>query len=100
MIKHPELISGRWVFYLPLALLGFNPLGDGGMLALNLFYQLWLHTNLIDRLGPLEWVLNTPAHHRVNHASNLEHLDRTYGGILIIWPLPREGGVQAGVRVT
>ena len=56
-----------------------------GMLAVNLFYQLWLHTDLVDRLGPLEWVLNTPAHHRVHHASNVEYLDRNYGGILIIW---------------
>jgi hypothetical protein len=57
----------------------------GGMLSLNLFYQFWLHTDLVGRLGPLEWIFNTPAHHRVHHASNGEYLDRNYGGILIIW---------------
>jgi sterol desaturase/sphingolipid hydroxylase (fatty acid hydroxylase superfamily) len=80
-----ELLSGNWLFYLPLALLGFNPFAVSGMLALNLFYQLWLHTDLVDRLGPLEWILNTPANHRVHHASNVEYLDRNYGGILIVW---------------
>jgi sterol desaturase/sphingolipid hydroxylase (fatty acid hydroxylase superfamily) len=80
-----ELLSGNWLFFVPLYLLGFNPLAVGGMLAVNLFYQFWLHTDLVGRLGPLEWVLNTPAHHRVHHASNPEYLDRNYGGILIVW---------------
>jgi sterol desaturase/sphingolipid hydroxylase (fatty acid hydroxylase superfamily) len=80
-----ELLSGSWLFYLPLYLIGFNPLAVAGMLALNLFYQFWLHTDAIGRLGPIEWIFNTPSHHRVHHASNPEYLDRNYGGILIIW---------------
>ncbi|MBN9509190.1 MAG: sterol desaturase family protein [Alphaproteobacteria bacterium] len=80
-----EIISGNWLFRLPLFLLGLNPLAVGGMLAINLAYQFWLHTDLVGRLGPLEWILNTPSHHRVHHASNREYLDRNYGGILIIW---------------
>jgi sterol desaturase/sphingolipid hydroxylase (fatty acid hydroxylase superfamily) len=80
-----EVISGNWLFYLPLYLLGLSPLAVGGMLAVNLFYQFWLHTDLVGRLGPLEWVFNTPSHHRVHHASNTEYLDRNYGGILIVW---------------
>jgi len=80
-----ELLSGNWLFYLPLYLLGLNPLAVGGMLAVNLFYQFWLHTDLVGRLGPIEWIFNTPAHHRVHHASNRDYLDRNYGGILIIW---------------
>ena len=80
-----ELLSGGWLFYFPLYLLGFNPLAVSGMLAINLFYQFWLHTDLVGRLGPLEWIFNTPAHHRVHHASNGEYLDRNYGGILIVW---------------
>jgi sterol desaturase/sphingolipid hydroxylase (fatty acid hydroxylase superfamily) len=78
-------LSGSWLFYLPLYLLGLNPLAVSGMLAINLFYQYWLHTDLVGRLGPLEQVFNTPSHHRVHHASNHEYLDRNYGGILIIW---------------
>lgn len=80
-----EVLSGNWLFYLPLYLVGLNPLAVSGMLAVNLFYQYWLHTDLVGRLGPLEWVLNTPSHHRVHHASNDEYLNRNYGGILIVW---------------
>ncbi len=80
-----ELLSGNWLFYFPLYLLGLNPLAVSGMLAVNLFYQFWLHTEMVGHLGPLEWLLNTPSHHRVHHASNPEYLDRNYGGIVIFW---------------
>lgn len=80
-----ELLSGNWLFYLPLYWLGLNPLAVAGMQAINLAYQFWLHTDVIGRLGPLEWLFNTPSHHRVHHASNGEYLDRNYGGILIVW---------------
>jgi sterol desaturase/sphingolipid hydroxylase (fatty acid hydroxylase superfamily) len=80
-----ELLSGGWLFYFPLYVLGLNPLAVAAMLGINLFYQFWLHTDVVGRLGPLEWILNTPAHHRVHHASNGEYLDRNYGGMLIVW---------------
>ncbi|HTU56084.1 MAG TPA: sterol desaturase family protein [Acetobacteraceae bacterium] len=80
-----EILSGNWLFHMPLILIGFNPLAVGGMLAVNLFYQFWIHTDLVGKLGPLEWIFNTPSHHRVHHASNSEYLDRNYGGILIVW---------------
>lgn len=80
-----ELLSGSWLFRLPLYLLGLNPLAVGTMVAVNLTYQFWLHTDLVGRLDPIEWIFNTPSHHRVHHASNHEYLDRNYGGILIIW---------------
>lgn len=80
-----ELFSGNWLFYLPLYVLGLNPIAVSAMLGINLLYQFWLHTDLVGRLGPLEWVLNTPSHHRVHHASNPEYLDRNYGGMLILW---------------
>jgi hypothetical protein len=54
-------------------------------LAINLVYQFWLHTELIGRLGPLEWFLNTPSHIRVHHATNPEYLDRNFGGVLIVF---------------
>jgi sterol desaturase/sphingolipid hydroxylase (fatty acid hydroxylase superfamily) len=74
-----------WVFYLPLAIVGFPPSMFFVMAAANTVYQFWIHTRLIDRLGPLEWVINTPSHHRVHHARNVEYLDKNYGGSLIIW---------------
>jgi sterol desaturase/sphingolipid hydroxylase (fatty acid hydroxylase superfamily) len=55
-------------------------------LALNLLYQFWLHTELIGRLPrPFEFVFNTPAHHRVHHASNPDYIDCNYGGVLIVF---------------
>ncbi|MDC8770076.1 sterol desaturase family protein [Roseateles albus] len=53
--------------------------------ATNLLYQFWLHASWIPKLGWLEWVFNTPSHHRVHHGSNAEYLDCNYGGVLIIF---------------
>ncbi|MEX2113131.1 MAG: sterol desaturase family protein [Pirellulales bacterium] len=74
-----------WVVYLPLALVGFPPTWYVAMSALNLLYQFWIHTEAIGKLGPLEWVFNTPSHHRVHHARNPKYLDKNYAGMFIIW---------------
>ena len=74
-----------WVFYLPLALLGFPPAWFAAMSSFDTLYQFWIHTRLIGKLGPLEWVLNTPSHHRVHHGRNPKYLDKNYAGTLIIW---------------
>ena len=79
------LISGSILVFAPLALIGFNPLLIVFALAASLFYQVFLHTELIKTLGPLEWVLNTPSHHRVHHASNRQYINKNYGGVLIIF---------------
>ena len=78
-------ISGNFLFFLPLAFAGFHPYAVVTMLGVNLLYQFFIHTELAPRLGLLEWVLNTPTHHRVHHASNAPCLDRNYGGILIVF---------------
>jgi sterol desaturase/sphingolipid hydroxylase (fatty acid hydroxylase superfamily) len=74
-----------WLFWLPLPLLGFAPNLIVLQMALSLLYQFFIHTQEVDKLGPLEWVLNTPSHHRVHHAVNVRYLDKNHGGILIIW---------------
>lgn len=78
-------ISGHFLFYLPLAFLGFHPLLIIAALTVNLIYQFFLHTELSPRLGPFEWILNTPSHHRVHHASDVECLDKNFGGMLIVF---------------
>jgi sterol desaturase/sphingolipid hydroxylase (fatty acid hydroxylase superfamily) len=78
-------LSGAVLFFLPLTLVGFHPLAVTAMALLNLIYQFFLHTEHAPRLGPLEWVLNTPAHHRVHHASNESCLDKNFSGVFIIW---------------
>ena len=73
-------------FYAPLALLGLPPLLIATVHGVNLLYQFWIHTELVGRLPrPIEWLFNTPSHHRVHHGSNPHYLDRNYGGILILW---------------
>jgi sterol desaturase/sphingolipid hydroxylase (fatty acid hydroxylase superfamily) len=74
-----------WVFYLPLALVGFPPAWFAAMLSFDVLYQFWIHTRAIGKLGPLESVLNTPSHHRVHHGRNPKYLDKNYAGTLIIW---------------
>ncbi|MBX3411333.1 MAG: sterol desaturase family protein [Pirellulales bacterium] len=74
-----------WVFYLPLAIIGFPTLWYVAMSSFNTLYQFWIHTRLIKSLGPLEWILNTPSHHRVHHGRNLKYLDKNHAGTLIIW---------------
>jgi sterol desaturase/sphingolipid hydroxylase (fatty acid hydroxylase superfamily) len=74
-----------WVFYLPLALLGFPPLMFLTLSSANTLYQFWIHTRLVGKLGPLEWVLNTPSHHRVHHGRNPKYIDKNHAGSLIIW---------------
>lgn len=78
-------ISGHFLFFVTLAWIGFHPFAIVAMLGANLLYQFFIHTELAPRLGPLEWVMNTPAHHRVHHASNQSCLDKNYGGVLIVF---------------
>ncbi|HZP65620.1 MAG TPA: sterol desaturase family protein [Rudaea sp.] len=78
-------VSGGAIFFAPLVWIGFPLQAVLVAVSLNLLYQFWLHTELIPRLGPLEWVFNTPAHHRVHHASNPEYIDRNFGGVLIVF---------------
>jgi sterol desaturase/sphingolipid hydroxylase (fatty acid hydroxylase superfamily) len=74
-----------WVFWMPLPLLGFKPELIVLQMAISLIYQFFIHTQAVDTLGPLEWVLNTPSHHRVHHAVNVRYLDKNHAGILIVW---------------
>jgi len=74
-----------FLFYIPILLLGFDPVMLVTTSLLHLFYQYWIHTEAIDRLGWLEYILMTPSHHRVHHAVNPQYIDRNHGGMLIIW---------------
>ncbi len=74
------------IFYIPLALIGFHPIMIVMMYQLNLIYQFLPHTEMVKRMPKwFEFIFNSPAHHRVHHASNVEYLDKNYAGVLIIW---------------
>ena len=99
-------LTGAFVFFLPLAWIGFPPIAIGAMLSAGLLYQFFLHTAFPVRLGPLEWILNTPAHHRVHHACNEACLDKNYGSVLIVFDrlfgtfaaAPREEPLRFGLK--
>jgi sterol desaturase/sphingolipid hydroxylase (fatty acid hydroxylase superfamily) len=73
------------LFWAPLPLLGFSPAMVLTAQAWSLLYQFWIHTEAVGTLGPLEWALNTPSHHRVHHGKDPQYLDKNHGGIFIIW---------------
>lgn len=72
-------------FYLPLALIGFDPVQFLLVSSLVTLYQFWIHTKNINKMGVLEYVLNTPSHHRVHHGVNPKYIDKNHAGTLIIW---------------
>jgi sterol desaturase/sphingolipid hydroxylase (fatty acid hydroxylase superfamily) len=74
-----------WLFYLPMAVLGFPPLVFGTVALIDLLYQFWVHTEQIGKLGWFDRWFCAPSNHRVHHAVNDKYLDRNYGGILIVW---------------
>jgi sterol desaturase/sphingolipid hydroxylase (fatty acid hydroxylase superfamily) len=74
-----------WLFYLPMAIIGY-PMEVFVVVALiDLLYQFWVHTELVGRLGWFDRVFCSPSNHRAHHAVNDRYLDRNYGGILIVW---------------
>lgn len=76
----------RFLFFIPIALLGFDAGDIFFMYAATQVYGFWVHTELIGKLNPVfEYIFVTPSHHRVHHASNPKYLDRNMGMVLIIW---------------
>lgn len=72
-------------FFLPLALLGVPTAQFALAGIVVLFYQFWIHTEHVGRLGWLDRVLSTPSNHRVHHAVNPVYLDHNYGAIFVVW---------------
>jgi len=77
---------GSFLFYLPLAFIGFDPVMFIVVSQFQTLYQFWIHTKTINKLpAPVEFIFNTPSHHRVHHGRNPEYIDKNHGGTLIIW---------------
>ncbi len=72
-------------FFLPLAFIGVTWKQFAIGWGLNLIYQFWVHTRLIGKLGPVEWIMNTPSHHRVHHGRNPRYIDTNFAGVFIVW---------------
>jgi sterol desaturase/sphingolipid hydroxylase (fatty acid hydroxylase superfamily) len=74
-----------YLFYLPLAFVGVPPAMFLAVHGIYQVYQFFVHTRLVGKLGPLEWIFATPSLHRVHHGRAPEHLDKNYGGFLNVW---------------
>ncbi len=78
--------TGAFLFWAWMPLVGFHPIWILFMQQISLIYQFWIHTETVHKLpAPVEFIFNTPAHHRVHHGSDLKYLDKNHAGILIIW---------------
>ncbi len=76
----------KFVFFIPVALMGFGPFVFFIINQVEVLYQFWLHTALITKLPkPIEYIFVTPSHHRVHHGRDDKYLDKNYGSTLIIW---------------
>ena len=76
----------RFIYFIPLALLGFKPLDIVFMYSLTQIYGILVHTRYINKMPKwFEAVFVSPSHHRVHHGSNVRYLDKNMGMILIIW---------------
>ena len=72
-------------FFIVLPLLGLDPTIIAVAGVISTLWGVVGHTQIVGKLGPLEWILNTPSHHRVHHGANAEYIDKNYGNLLIIW---------------
>jgi sterol desaturase/sphingolipid hydroxylase (fatty acid hydroxylase superfamily) len=75
----------RFIYFIPLSLVGFDPLDVMFMYAATQIYGILIHTKTVGKLGFLELFLSTPSHHRVHHGSNIKYLDKNMGMIFIVW---------------
>lgn len=76
----------RFIYLMPLALLGFHPLDIVFMYSLTQTYGIIVHTQYINKMPRwFEFFFVSPSHHRVHHASNVIYLDKNMGMCLIIW---------------
>jgi sterol desaturase/sphingolipid hydroxylase (fatty acid hydroxylase superfamily) len=75
----------RFVYFIPLALLGFKPIDIVFIYSVTQIWGIFVHTELIHKMGWLEYFMVTPSHHRVHHGTNPKYLDRNMGMFLIIW---------------
>ncbi|MBS1915908.1 MAG: sterol desaturase family protein [Bacteroidetes bacterium] len=79
-------LTGAFLFWAWMPFVGFHPVIVLTMQSISLIYQFWIHTETIHLLPkPIEFIFNTPSHHRVHHGSDLKYLDKNHAGILIIW---------------
>tara|TARA_B100000427_G_scaffold205311_1_gene170861 strand:- start:789 stop:1625 length:837 start_codon:yes stop_codon:yes gene_type:complete len=72
-------------FFILLPLIGLDPTIIAVAGVISTLWGIFGHTQVIGKLGPIEWIFNTPSHHRVHHGANEQYIDKNYGNLFIIW---------------
>ncbi len=84
---HPvDIVFTRLCGLIPLYVLGLTGGGGGAtvgplVIVIGTFWGFFIHANLRWRLGPLEWVVATPAFHHWHHTRR-DHVDRNFASML------------------
>lgn len=86
-LRQPWLTSTLTFFlFLPIPILGFDVKLLLAVAGVDSLFQFLIHTKYVYKLPAiLEFIFNTPSHHRVHHARNPKYIDKNYGGVFIIW---------------
>lgn len=80
-----EWISGKWIFFIPLILIGFDPLTLFEMFFLNIMLQIFSHTEIVNKMGFLDYFFNTPSNHRIHHMNHSNLANKNFGGVFIVF---------------
>ena len=79
-------VTGWWIFFVPLMMLGVHPVWVFFFYALDLIYQFFIHTETVEKFPKwVEYIFDTPSNHRAHHGTNDAYIDQNYGGVLIIF---------------
>ncbi len=65
-------------------ILALSPVESAIAFGIGVVVNIWVHTNLNVDLGPLQWLIITPAFHRVHHGRDFMP-SRNIGFMLTIW---------------
>jgi sterol desaturase/sphingolipid hydroxylase (fatty acid hydroxylase superfamily) len=71
----------------PLVLLGFDPSILAAWVPILFAYSIFVHANVSWSLGPLRFVIATPAFHRWHHAAEAVGLERNFAGLFPVFDL-------------
>jgi sterol desaturase/sphingolipid hydroxylase (fatty acid hydroxylase superfamily) len=100
-----RFFSLSWICFVPLIVMGFNPIDVYFSMGLILVFQFFNHSELIPQLGFLDYIINTPSAHRVHHGTEERLYNSNYGGVTLIFDHlfgtfakePKEGMKKFGI---
>jgi sterol desaturase/sphingolipid hydroxylase (fatty acid hydroxylase superfamily) len=84
--QHPvDFVVQGLAVGIPGALLGASLKDLVSVVLLRKLWTSFLHADVRARFGPLEWLVATPAFHRVHHSADPAEYDRNFAGTFPFW---------------